>query len=301
MRKRLAILAIVTVIALNVAGQPNKATRQEQQPAKQVQPSIHLASSNNEEPHSQTDQSKPGSNAPAGNTSVERSHWWISSDWPLTIIAFATGFIICWQSWETRKAAEAANRGIAISKTKERAKLLLSPQPLNPVVGAIPEAKLFVTNVGESNAQVGQAIAGLHISDPDTPLGENSRYYDMKIGYRLLESKEFSEEVVYWPTHGMERYSQDVIDDKVVVHLHGIIRFKDAFDDSWQVNFHFIWRHYEIAIWFPHLQAHKYGEWEDQDEKGEYPLPKLVKHRWWKFWSKAIPSDKNAGFPTSRF
>ena len=216
--------------------------------------------------------------------------------WPEGITAWLlilTLGAIVWQSWETRKAAEAANRGIEISKTKGRAKLLLSPQPLNPKVGIIPEAKLVVTNVGESNALVGEAIAGLHLSDPHTLIGDGSGYYDMKVGYRLLESKEFFEEIVYWPTHGLDRYSQDVIDDKVVVHLHGSIRFRDTFDDGWGVNFHFVWRTYDEPRWFPHLQEHKYGEWKNQDEIGEYSIAKDVKHRWWKFWLIGTPPHQN--------
>jgi hypothetical protein len=222
--------------------------------------------------------------------------WWHKLlAWPDGITAWLlllTLGAIIWQSWETRKAASSANRGIEVTKTKERAKLLLSPQPLNPTVGAIPEAKLFVTNAGESNALVGAAIAGLHISDSDTLMGNGSGYYAMKVESRLFESRETIEETIWWPAHSLVRYSQDVIDDKAVIHLHGIIRFKDAFDDSWGVNFHFIWRPYGIALWFPHLQAHKYGEWEDRDEKGEYRIQREGKRRWWKFWLRTTPPRK---------
>jgi hypothetical protein len=36
------------------------------------------------------------------------NHWWIVPDWWLVIVAGATGGVIGWQSWETRKAAQGA-------------------------------------------------------------------------------------------------------------------------------------------------------------------------------------------------
>jgi hypothetical protein len=226
-------------------------------------------------------------------------HWWdVLIAWPEGITAWLlmlTMVGIIWQAWETRKTAEAANRGIELTKTKDRAKLLLSPQALNPTVGTIPEAKLFVTNVGNSNAIVGIAFAGLHISDSDALVENGAGWYDMKVGNRLLEPKEVIEETVWWPAHPFARYSQDVIEDQEVIHLHGIIRFRDDYGDPWGVNFHFIWRSYGVPVWFPHLQAHKYGDWDDQDEKGEYRMAKEGKPRWWKFWVKAAPSPKRHG------
>lgn len=201
--------------------------------------------------------------------------------WPEAIttwaILFTLGAII-WQAWETRKAAEAANRGMEIAKTKERAKLLLRLEPLNPIVGATPEAKLRVTNVGESNALLGIAIAGLHISDSDTLIRNGSGYYGLKLGYSLLKVEEFSDEIVWWPAHHFVKYSQAVIEgEKEVVHLHGIVNFRDAFGDWWRLRFHYIWRQYAMEVWIPHLQATIAGEWEDQNPEGECRIEKPSK------------------------
>ncbi len=279
MWKRLAILTIAIFMAVYVPGQANKATDNNQQPVKQVQSPITATVS----PEKLT---KQDANLP---------RWYTVPDWWLAGIAFVTGCFICWQSWETRKAAEAANRGMEIAKTKERAKLLLRIQPLNPIFGAIPEAKLSVTNVGESSAIFGMAIAGLHISDSDTLVKNETLCYELKVGYSLLKSEESSEETVWWPAHHFVTYSQGVIEgEKEFVHLHGIINFKDAFDDWWRLKFHYIWRQYKGEIWMPHLQANITGEWENQDNEGECRIEKPSKKRWWQFWLKADSPERKS-------
>jgi hypothetical protein len=293
MLKNTVIVAVAALLAaFAVTAQPNKTAGGKEDPAPDKNPAIVLTAPEHQSDRN-ADKRKADSDSPYWYAPLEKPDWWVLS------VAIVTGVIICWQSWETRKAAQAANKSIEVSKTKERAKLLLSPQPLNPVVGAIPEAKLLITNVGESNALIGLSISGLHVSESDFLVKNGCGYYSMKIENRLMEPKEMIEETVWWPAHPFAKYSQEVLDDKQVVHMHGMIRFRDAFDDSWGVDFHFIWRSYRTPVWFPHLQAHKYGDWEDQDKKGEYPIPKTAKRRWWNSWPKVAsllktkPSDPN--------
>jgi hypothetical protein len=230
------------------------------------------------------------------NRSEVSSWWYLLLAWPegiTTLAIISTLFVIGWQSWETRKAAEAANLGMEITKTKERAKLLLTIEPLNPVVGEIPEAKLRVTNVGESSAIFGMAIAGLDISESDALIKDGSGYYGLKVGYSLLKAEESSVETVWWPADPFLRYSQAVIEgEKEIVHLHGIINFKDAFEDWWRLRFHYIWRHYAAEVWIPHLQHAITGEWEDQNEEGECRIEKPLPKPWWRRWFKDFPVPK---------
>jgi hypothetical protein len=72
MLKSLAIFGLLLVLAPMVPGQPNKAAEQKQESAKQSQPAVLSTDSPNKQDSSQTDQPKPGSNSPAGNTAVER-------------------------------------------------------------------------------------------------------------------------------------------------------------------------------------------------------------------------------------
>lgn len=123
MQKCLAILAIAAIMTIGVAGQPNKAANPEKQDAKQGQPTVLPADSQNKQASGQADQTKPGSNPPAGNASIERSHWWAQPDWWLIVIAGLTGVVIGWQSWETRKSVHAALLNIETLKTVERSRI----------------------------------------------------------------------------------------------------------------------------------------------------------------------------------
>jgi len=120
MLKRLAIIGLLAVAPI-MSGQPDKATNQKQERAKQSQPAVLSTDSPNKQDSSQTDQPKPGSNSPAGNTAVERPQvWWRDSNWYLVMVAIATACVIGWQSWETRKAAKGAigAAGAAITQIK---------------------------------------------------------------------------------------------------------------------------------------------------------------------------------------
>ncbi len=98
MRKCLAVFGAWTLCAGMMAGQT--AATQERRAD---------SSTNNEHnlPAGQIDQSKFCSNTPAGTASAQQSPWWSDSNWWLVIAAVGTACVICWQSWETRKAAEA--------------------------------------------------------------------------------------------------------------------------------------------------------------------------------------------------
>lgn len=53
------------------------------------------------------------------------AHWWVESDWWLVGIGAVTATVICWQSWETRKAAQASKASVAMVLSKERARLTI--------------------------------------------------------------------------------------------------------------------------------------------------------------------------------
>jgi hypothetical protein len=288
MLKRLAILGIwfsLAVPAMAAQKQPasDEKTRQGQQ-------SLTATIAANNHP--------TGLDQQCGDDKPHGWHKFIA--WPEGVATWAVMFTlgaIIWQSYETRKAAEAANRGMETSKTKERAKLLLAIAPLRPVVGAIPEAKLRITNVGESSAIVGVAIAGLHISDSDTLEEHGPGYYGLTIDHALLKSGESSEEPVWWPQDPLWRY-RNVADiegeNQLTIHLHGIINFRDAFEDWWRLKFHYIWRSYGMEIWVPSAQEKRTGEWEDQTNgDGETRMEKPSKKKWWEFWRKSTPIPKS--------
>src|SRR5438128_432184 len=60
-------------------------------------------------------------------------HWYASPEWIAIIIGAITAGVIGWQSHETRRAAIAANRGIEIQISKDRARIRVEVETLNLV------------------------------------------------------------------------------------------------------------------------------------------------------------------------
>lgn len=112
MLKRLAILGLLFAIAPMMPSQPNKAAEPKQPATNQVEIKGKPTGPNEVDKHngSQTYQAKPGSDPPAGNTSIERPRWWEDSNWWLVIIAGLTGCMIGFQSWATSEAARGAQK-----------------------------------------------------------------------------------------------------------------------------------------------------------------------------------------------
>src|ERR1700733_11597109 len=98
MLKCLVILAVATFMAISVSGQPDKTPSNKQTPAPQSQPAVISPNGKDKQSDSQTNQSHPSNNPPAGNASVERPHWWSDSNWLIVIITGLTGGFICWQA-----------------------------------------------------------------------------------------------------------------------------------------------------------------------------------------------------------
>ena len=94
-----------------MAGQGDKNARPNPQPAKQEQPSLHAADREQSQTKPGNDEGKRDSVSPGRDTALERSQvWWGNSNWWLVGIAFFTGCVVCWQSFETRKSAMAAKK-----------------------------------------------------------------------------------------------------------------------------------------------------------------------------------------------
>jgi hypothetical protein len=134
MLKCLAIFAIAALVAISVSSQPNKAANPDQQVGK-AEPVHPVGSFTAQTPPEQkgkpaTDKNATGTGSPTGNTSVERSQWWFSSEWWLVIVGFGTLIVVGWQTSilgksvaVAKKSAEATEKQIDLFINAERAKI----------------------------------------------------------------------------------------------------------------------------------------------------------------------------------
>lgn len=178
MQKRLAILAITAFVAVvPFPAQPNQATEQKQEPTNQSQPAVLSADSQNKQCGGQADQTKANPNPPNWYASFE------NADGMLVIVGVLTCAVICWQSWETRKAAKGAQRAadasfaqIEMVKSKERARIIVAPVDLKVQTGTETEpgwyltAAIKVDNIGISKAYDIKGLASMWVQDTSSPI-----------------------------------------------------------------------------------------------------------------------------------
>lgn len=115
MLKQLGAIGVLVLVAGMMPGQPKQTSGSERNEAKNGQPAVISPHSQNEQPYAQANQPQSSSNPRAGNTTLERSHWWSDPNWWLVIVAGITGGFICWQSWETHESAEATRKSVELS------------------------------------------------------------------------------------------------------------------------------------------------------------------------------------------
>ncbi|WP_263350091.1 hypothetical protein [Acidicapsa acidisoli] len=154
MLKRLAILAIAAVCTVGVAGQVDRDASHDKQDAKTKKPSTVVFQNNYYETPNQP-QKAPS--PPKWYAFLERPDWWI------VIIGAITAGVICCQSIETRRAAnaamtaaEAALKQADAQMTSERAWLVIrsSMEGFSPNEGDPLSYWWIVENKGSTSARI---------------------------------------------------------------------------------------------------------------------------------------------------
>ena len=283
MRKRLAILAIAVCGAVCVSGQPNNAADDKQQPANQVQSTVAATVSPERQNIDKTDKAKADTDPPKWYTPLEKPDWWLVG------IAFVTGCFICWQSWETRKSADAAllnaqaaNVQIQMMKDKERARLRIELQELDltrmPRMGNLSiQYKVILSGSTQAAILSSACRAGVVLRDefpgpgelfpkmiiPSviTPtMGEVESMAMVLLSDDLNLAFKFSDELI-----------QSIKDSERRVFCEGYVRYKDVFGECWVFNFKQIWAY--CAEPLPADPVWQGGYWEnygDETENGEF-------------------------------
>jgi hypothetical protein len=233
MWKRLAILAIAIFMADCVSGQANKAADNKQQPAKQVQSPVAFSVS----PAKLTKQD------------ADSPKWYAVPDWWLVGIALVTGCFICWQSWETRRAADATEGALKASETSYKLARDTSERELRAYLtvtnarlflyedGSI-EPRLTVSNSGQTPAYEFRGIQALSL---DGPFASSSRPSDdILLRYGTVGRD-------YWLTGEMRKVGttkQQVIDylmsSEMHVILYGWYKYQDVFGHTHPLDFQLV-------------------------------------------------------------
>jgi hypothetical protein len=81
-------------------------------------------------------------------------HWYQSPEWVLVIVGIITFLFIGWQSWETRRAAEATRMNAEVFWASQRAQIVAEPHdnPAKEILSDTPRVQLELTNKGMTPA-----------------------------------------------------------------------------------------------------------------------------------------------------
>jgi hypothetical protein len=106
------------------------------------------------------------------------TRWYASSDWWLVVVGALTASVICWQSLETRRAAQASRDSITLVLSKERARLAIRVWRnlwLNQrdTIGErliAPAVEFSVTNFGPTHAFNVRLFVSYLLTESDAPV-----------------------------------------------------------------------------------------------------------------------------------
>ena len=232
MQRTLIVVALLLGSAGIVSSQPNKAANNEQAPSGQKHPAVHAFHAPDVQAKGEDDQTATRNNSPAGNTPIERPHWYTAPDWWLFIAAVMTAFVIGWQSNETRKSAKAALLQIQMMKDKERARVEIKPLRLE--LTRVSEdfwhlrATIELHNVGIGRAYVRAGkgdllIGGAPIESPSgNELNVVNGFIDPIVSDPTIESFYF-----FQPEDAaISEYAQKICDGELGAYITGFIEYE---------------------------------------------------------------------------
>jgi hypothetical protein len=114
MLQKTAMSAVATLLAaIALSAQPNKNATKKETAAPQKDPPVVLAAPNRQN-DGEANTAKPNTDPPASHTPFK------DPNWVLVIVGSITCGVIGWQSWETRKAANAARDSIRLQEAGMR-------------------------------------------------------------------------------------------------------------------------------------------------------------------------------------
>jgi hypothetical protein len=247
MLKCLAILAAWLSCAWIMAGQADKNSRPNPQPTKQEQPTLHTANGEQSQAIPTDNKDKPDNASKGRNTSFEWPKWTGDSNWWLVIIAGLTGGVIGWQSWETRKAAEAtkeaanaaygslsfAEAQMELMMEEKRARLDLNVERTNLEVevagGDLVHliATVSVRNIGESKAFIGRTSGTLITKLRNEPR-EDSDYSPLDFPEQFIEPDKppIAVKVYCFPTITTATFAECLEGGTSTLHFFGFIEYE---------------------------------------------------------------------------
>lgn len=191
--------------------------------------------------------------------------WYSKPEWWTLIVAGLTGCFICWQSWETRKSANAARDtagaardSIRLVITKERARLRVEVGELRLIYPVVPPANVVVANTvdfkimcyGSTEASEVECRAFANIWESEVPFSGELKLLSMNVPGTITPNAEPIKCSAF--IYNAITLSQSEIDKVIAgirsIHICVSVRYKHLFSEDWQTtNFRAFGKFYPYA------------------------------------------------------
>lgn len=232
MLKYLAVFSAGALLWAGImSGQPNQSSSSERDTAGQRQAGVVSANSQDKQADCNTDQAGSERNSPSRNAAFQRPAWMGDSNWWLVGIAVITAGVICWQSWETRKAGGAALDQIDLILRKERARLSVRPMEVDKVRCYTTPFDIFnveIENYGPTHALEVTVVGGGIVTDSknvpslkDVTAQNAPDVIKSDAVIREVELTDWTEDKILWDA--AERKIA-----KIFIHVRGRIDYRDV-------------------------------------------------------------------------
>lgn len=223
----------------------------------------------------QSSLSSDHSAAEATSTKQEPPGWYKTPEWILVIVGFVTAFVIGWQSWETRRAADAANRNISASMDERRARVEIIAEEVWLIPGGISHVEVHLSNGGPTivSSIEGSAARLFLTSAPDIePV--YAECTDLGFVGTIADNSTSSQRRILLQPEGSLTTDQvsGVIEGKRFVHFYGFVRYRDVYRRLYRVRVHLRWAFGKDQVTQAPTQYWlRIGKPEDNSDKEEKP------------------------------
>ena len=248
MRAFLTIIVLLTVVAWCLIREPNNYSSAPQNTANE-QGQGRLSRANNYPSDYQKE-----------NADKKVTRWYTSPEWVLAVVGIFTFLTIGWQSYETRRSANIAERNSSLMIAKDRAKIMVQANPFlnQPVVAGTPP-ETYVTyklwNHGITKAIITSVGTGATVDTSPHPHPTLDVAVPTVIP-TVIEGSSIPLDctAIVFPRQLSDADFAAIADKKLFIRFFGSIDYKDIFNENRNTTFYLLWK--------PFMGLRNYGRWE---------------------------------------
>jgi hypothetical protein len=287
MKVGIAMFLLCLIAGMMLSQQPNS-NPAKQQTAEAANTQQNASVAGKKQPEAGSDHAtKSNDSSPA---------WYTSPEWAAVVVAAIGIGIIGWQSWETRKAANATKDGVDMQISKERARVRIianEPGLYPPPAGAW--VRWTLENYGATYASVRMACARLVVTPERETIPDYSKCKSMFIGESIKpDTRPQVLSQIFIEPDVAENELLEIKKGNLFVHFYGFVQYQDVFERNWRRRIHLRW----AMRWGGTFEGMIMQWWElaGSPEENADISEDLPKPQWWKFdWlRRAIEATKKA-------